>query len=96
MSLEGLGRVIGVRWEGEDFGLGIVKHLSENVLVTKAVLESHSDYTSPYQTFEIHAYPDRGCWILTVGYVLAPSRQEWECYQSIASHLLAMPLPPNT
>ena len=77
-----LGPVIGVRWEGQDFDLGIGEHLSQIGLVPAVS--------------EIRAYPDRGCWILTVWEVLAPSKQEWGCYQSIASHLLGTPLPPNT
>ena len=82
-----LGPVIGVRWEGKDFGLGIAEHLSQNVLVPTAFSEG---------SFEIRAYPDRGCWTLTVNEVLAPSKQEWDCYQSIASHLLGTTLPANT
>ena len=85
------GRVIGVRWDGEDFGLGIVEHLNQNVIVPTAFLESLR-----VDSFEIWPYPDLGCWILTVEDVLRPSKQEWECYQSIASHLLETPLPPKT
>jgi len=85
-----------VRWEGEDFGLGIAKHLSQNVLVTRAFLESLGYSWPANSDFEIQAYPDRCCWIMTVEYALTPSRQEWDCYQSIASHLLGTPMPPNT
>ena len=56
-----------VRWEGEDFGLGIAEHLNQNVLVPAAFREDDS--------FEIQAYPDRGCWILTVEEVLAPKKK---------------------
>ncbi len=42
MELWGSRQVIGVRWEGEDSGLGIVQRLSENVLVP----EAFSDYVS--------------------------------------------------
>ena len=87
------GRVIRVRWEGEDFGLGIVEHLSQNIQLPTASLESIGEVG---YDFEIRARPDHGCWILTVEGVLAPSKQEWDCYQSIASALLAMPLQPTT
>ena len=85
------GPVIRVGWGGYDFGLGIVRHLNQNVLVPRPPLES------PYGvSFEIGAYPDRRCWILTVNWVLAPSKQEWDHYQSIARHLLGTLLPLNT
>ncbi len=77
-----LGPVIGVRWEGNDLGLGIVQHLNQNAAADRALQE-------------IWAWRDLSCWILTVAEVLAPSKQEWDCYQSIASHLLWTPLPPN-
>ena len=54
-------RVTGVRWEGNDFGLGIVQHVWPNVLIPRAFLESLG-----VDSFEIRADPDRGCWILTV------------------------------
>ena len=85
------GHVIRERWEGNDFGLGIVQHLRQNVLVPAAFLESLR-----VDSFEIRARPDHGCWILTVDDVLAPSKQEWDYYQSIASHLLGTPMPSNT
>ena len=87
------GRATWRGWEGEDFGLGIVQYLSQNVLVARALTAS-SGYGR--ESFEIRARPDRGCWILTVEGVRAPSKQEWDCYQAIASHLLGTPLPPNT
>ena len=85
-------RVIGVRWKGEDFDLGVVQHLSQNVLVTRAFLE----YLSKGFSLEIRAYPGWRCWTLTVEDVLSPSKQEWDSYQSIASHLLGTPMPSNT
>ena len=63
-------------WKGKDFGLRIAEHLSQKVLATRAFLRCLS-----YQKndFEIRAYPDRCCWILTVKDALAPSsREEWD------------------
>ena len=93
-----LEKFTGVRWVSaentgkvKDLGLGIVQHLSQHVLVPRAFLESLR-----VGSFEILASPDRSCWILTGEDVLALSKQEWDYYQSIASHVLGTPLPPNT
>ena len=99
--LGSLGQVIEVRWEGDDFGLGIVQHLTQEVSVRSAIADGHSwglvSQVNPRDgPVEIRAYPDRSCWILTTKDALEPTRQEWDCYQSIASHLLGMPLSINT
>lgn len=88
---------VGVRWEGEDYGLGIVQHLNRDLTVAKAIKDGQSwelvSEVNPRDgPLEIRAYRD-SCWILTVKDALTPSKQEWDCYQSIASHLLAMPVP---
>ena len=79
------GRFIGVRWKGEDFGLGIVEHISQNI-VAREFFESTRE-----GSFEIRACPDWRCWILKVEVVLDLSKQEWDSYQSIARHLLGTP-----
>ena len=86
-----VGKVVDLKWAGKDFGLGLIERLSHDVSLNKPILESLSE-----GLFEIGAYPDHGCWILTVQDELTPSRQEWDCYQSIASHLLGTPLPSGT
>ena len=93
--------VIGVRWEGEDFGLGIVQHLSQDVSIASAITDGQSfglisDVNPRDGPVEIRAYPDHSCWILTVKDALTPSRQEWDCYQSIANFLLGTLMPSNT
>lgn len=120
------GQITGVRWKGEDFGLGIVDRLSQDVSLASAMLDGaklgnnwHPE-TSTWRVepgrhvknflnatwwflgyvgfprrvprMEIRAYPYPSCWMLTTP-TLAPSKQEWDCYQAVAQHLLAMPIP---
>ena len=83
-----LGPCVAVRWEGVDFGLGILTRL-----------EGDRSLSSPPQMWdqdlEIHAYPDHRCWILSRRQWSAPSRQLWNCFQAIAGHLLATPIPSS-
>jgi len=93
--------VIGVRWEGEDFCLGIVQHLNKDLSVASAITsgqswERISEVNPRDGPLEIRADRDRSCWIFIVKDALTPSKQEWDCYQSIANHLLGMSLPLNT
>lgn len=99
--LHGVKVAIGVRWEGEDFGLGIVQHLSQDVSLASAITDGQSfgliSEENPRDgPVEILAYPDRSWWMLTTKEALTPSKQEWDCYQSIASYLLGTPLQPST
>ena len=99
MELWGFRPVIGVRWEGDDSGLGIVQHLTQDVSVGSAIADGNSwgliSGVNPRDgVVEIRAYPDG--WILTTKDALQPTRQEWDSYQSIASHLLGTPILPNT
>ena len=81
-------KVVDLKWEGKDFGLGLIERLSDDISLNKKTMAAHH--------LEITAYPEHSCWILEVGDVPAPAKQEWDCYRSIASHLLGTPLPPNT
>ncbi len=110
-ALQRFGKVIEWRWEGNDFGLGIVDRLSQDVSIASAITDGHRPWETHGRLWwfltvqevnprdgpvEIRAYPDRSCWMLTVRDALTPSRREWDCYQSIASRLLGTPLPVNT
>ena len=37
--------------------------------------------------------PGRGCWILSTGSFQVAAGDRWDCYQAIAQHLLATPIP---
>ena len=90
-----VGQVIGVLWKGKDSGSGIRDRLRQDVSVTSAMVVRSSLLRLPAE-LEIRAYPDHGCWILTVKDELIPLRQKWDGYKSIANHLLAMPIPPGS
>ena len=83
-----------VRWEGKDFGLRLIDRLSDDVSLNKPIIVCKDE-------LEIAADSEHNCWIVTVSTVYtrkqaSPSKDMWDCYQSIASHLMGTPLPPNT
>ena len=82
------GKVVDLKWKGKDSGLGFIERLNQDVSLNKQIIYAHD--------LEIDAYPEHSCWILTVEDMIAPTTQAWDCYQSIASHLLGTPLPTNT
>jgi hypothetical protein len=83
------GKVVDLRWRGNDFGLSVIRRLTGDDSLRQPIIDSH-DLT-------IEAYPKHGCWVLTTQQTVltAPSWMLWNCYQSIAGHLLATPIPPN-
>ena len=84
-----VGKVVDLKWKGEDFGLGLIERLSHDVSLNKQIIMDAHD-------LGIVGYPEHSCWILAVEDVVAPLKRNWDCYQSIASHLLGTPLPPIT
>ena len=74
-----IGKVIGLRWEGRDFGLGILSRLTDDVSLAQPIIDSPD--------LEIRAYPEHGCYLLTTRWS-RPSNRLWNCYQTIAGHLL--------
>lgn len=83
-----IGKVIGLRWKGKDFGLGILFRLTGDVSLAQPIIASDD--------LEIEAYPEHGCYLLTVQRCSAPSEMLWNCYQTIAGHLLARQVPPGS
>ena len=85
----GFGKVIDLRWKGKDFGLSAINRLTDDDSIRHSVIDSNipSDLL-------IEAYPEHGCWILSIHgdpEKSPPSRVLWDCYHSIAHHLLAGP-----
>jgi hypothetical protein len=74
------GKVIDVRWKGQDFGLGIISRLE-------------SDYRLKYPLIldvSITALSDYGCWIISAQYAKHHlSEKMWSGYQSVVENLLA-------
>ena len=77
------GKIVDMRWEGNDFGLGVIESLNGEIPLKRPIMETHD--------VEIRAYPEHGCWVLFTKPKKAPSRELWDCYQAIAQHLLATP-----
>ena len=96
------GKDVDVMFAGDDFGLGVIDRLAIDVSLRKPIMES--------RWIEIGAYPKHHCWVISSAYVndgfflprmwkgrtVAPSPQQWHCYQSLAHDLLETPVPPNT
>jgi hypothetical protein len=74
------GRVINLRWKGDDFGSGIVARLNSDVFIKESVL-STADVA-------ISAHGRYGCWTISSATFAVPSTEIWNCYQTIAQHLL--------
>ena len=83
-----LGEVIGVKWKGEDYGLGIIERLSK-LSITNVILDSH--WQGINADLEINAEPKHSCWLMWTKTI--PTQELWDCYQSIAGELLEIPLP---
>lgn len=75
--------VVDLRWEGDDFGLGIVDRLNSDVSIMSLIMQM-SDLD-----VKIHAHHRHRCWIISTKTNDAPSKELWDCYQAIARHLLA-------
>ena len=80
-------------WDGDDSGLGIISRLDDDTSIDFALTDGPN--------LEIRDHPDDGCWLIstheTKGFLskdpqVRVSTQLWECYQTIARHLLATPL----
>ena len=80
------GRVIEVRWEGDDRTYGIGQQLSQDQVVKNLVIDTDDDVT-------VVARPDHGCWLIRRETAAAPSAGQWRCYQAVAGRLLAARLP---
>jgi hypothetical protein len=76
-----VGRVVDLRWEGKDSGLGIIKRLNSDISIKAPIMRSRD------VKIRIHRY--LRCWIMSTKTREVPSAELWDCYQAIARHLLA-------
>lgn len=82
------GRVVGIRWTGK-LEPGLVKRLNGNVSLNQRLLELKED-------IKIRTVPKRSCWAIKSSSKwlqphrrrFAPSEEQWDCYETIARHLL--------
>jgi hypothetical protein len=61
-----VGKVKNLRWEGNDFGLGIMDQLACDVSINKRLIDESAFFMN--RGLEIGAYPGCSCWILTTTY----------------------------
>ena len=79
------GQVIDLRWKG-DLPSEIIRRMNENVPLNQKLIRQKEYVT-------IYSYPKHGCWAIFprrgVGpYPPIPSQEQWDCYKTIAHHLL--------
>jgi len=78
------GKVVGLRWKGDDSGFGILDRLRGDVSLNPPLMNSG----------RVDIIETRyGCWILSTATHSVPSGAQWRCYSAIAEHLLAAPVP---
>ena len=82
-TLFGLGRVVDLIWRGEDSSLGIIQRLNDDIPLKNTLMR-----TNAYD-FTVSSYNNPSCWIISVSYDIPPTEDLWNCYQSIAKHLLS-------
>lgn len=75
-------------WKGKDAGLGLIHRLNSDTSIGYPLLLSKSPKIT------IRAYSDNSCWVISNDWVKSnemcvPSEELWNCYKTIASHLLA-------
>ena len=79
-------RVVDIRWDGNDFGLGLKDFLNSDESLKAQIMEA-----SAYE-LGIESNIKAKSWIITTGLTYGspwrPSCALWECYQAIALRLL--------
>ena len=84
------GKGVSAQWKGKDFGLGVLNRLNSDISLQNPIIGSYR--------VAIRSYSGHSSWILFIhgaDSLPLPSLELWHSYQSIASHLLATPIPPK-
>ncbi|MFC1994362.1 hypothetical protein ACFLVI_03765 [Chloroflexota bacterium] len=78
------GKVVDVHWEGEDYGLGLINVLSDDISVKNTAVGLGN--------LEVRSHTDkfRG-WTLKVDRRIKPTNLHWEAFQKIAEYMLSSP-----
>ncbi len=91
-SVPVVGQVVDLQWKG-NFEGNRINRLSQDISLSQTLIRLKED-------IEVHSHPDHGCWSLLSSrsstgifpWILfarpAPSRIQWDCYETIAHHLL--------
>ena len=84
-----IGRVVDIRWEGGKSHGNLIRRMSDDILLNRSLIRLKEDVT-------IRSFPEYSCWAILssrsgTGGLFghpAPSREQWNCYESVARHLL--------
>ena len=75
------GEVVDLCWKGSDSDLGIVGRLNSDAQLKQPIMKSGD--------MRIEAVSKYNCWIISTKNYPFLSRELWDCYETIAEHLLA-------
>ena len=88
-----VGKVVDLRWKGEDHGTGIIDRLGHDSGLKRLMLEVKKELSwssDPEIEWVIRFHPDLRSWV--IGPVFGPNlvarEKIWQCLQKIARHLL--------
>lgn len=86
-----VGRVLDIKWKA-NFEDELIMRLSQDVLINQTLIRLNEDV-------KICSFPEYGCWAISSSKYMSgflhwvvgrsiPSREQWNCYETIAHHLL--------
>ena len=85
-----------LQWEGKD-SYGIIGRLNSDGLTNQTIKTekpSSGRWTCRWEV-NIRAHGKHGCWVISTETSDAPTEELWNCYQTIAGHLLAAETPSS-
>lgn len=77
------GRVVGVRWQGDDKGTGVAERLTYDQALKAAIISARVEIS-------LYTVPEHGYWLIPHTSKDAPSAELWNCYEMVARGLLMM------
>ena len=80
-TLFGLRKATDLQWEGKDSGLGIINRLNSDITLKNLIAKTKVNV-------KISAWDYPSYWIISTDPIPVGSEELWNCYQSIARHLL--------
>lgn len=70
---------VNTSWKG-NIEVNLIRQLEQDESLNKELLDLGAE-------IEIESYPKYGCWAI-ITRTLTPSRKEWDCFKTVARHLL--------
>ena len=76
-----LGPVVGAQWKGNTES-NIISQLNQDVLLNQTLIRLE-------EQIRVQSHPECMCWAILISrWRVLPSRKQWDCYETIARHLL--------